>query len=135
MFRPLLLTAALLLVPLAAHAENVPPGGGPPQRVATLVVYGNDPCPKANGDEIVVCAREPESERYRVPKRFREKKSAPAQAAWGSKVDDLEAVSRVNTPNSCSTVGSGGQSGCFAQARHQWWLERQAQKQEAADIP
>ncbi|WP_157220028.1 hypothetical protein [Flavisphingomonas formosensis] len=131
-----LLPAALMLLPFAASAEQVPASGAPPQRIASLVVYGNDPCPKANGDEIVVCKREPESERYRVPKRFREKKVAPAQAAWGSKIDDLEQVSRVgNTPNSCSAVGSGGQSGCVQQQLHQWWLERQARKQDEAAIP
>jgi len=51
-------------------------------------------------------------------------------------VDDLEQVSRVgNVPNSCSAVGAAGQSGCTQQMLHQWWLERQQKKQEAAAVP
>jgi len=135
MIRSLLL-AALLLLPLSAQAEPAPPSGSPPQRIASSIVYGSDPCPQAVGDEIVVCKREPESERYRVPKQLRDKKVAPAQGSWGSKVDDLEQVSRVgNTPNSCSVVGTGGQSGCVQQQLHEWWLARQAKKQDDAAIP
>jgi len=32
-------------------------------------------------------------------------------------------------------VGSGGQSGCFAQSIRQWFSERRAAKAEAASIP
>lgn len=36
-----------------------------------LVIFGNDPCPtNASGDEIIVCARRPESERYRIPQQI-----------------------------------------------------------------
>ncbi|MFN3593030.1 MAG: hypothetical protein ACK4TG_12710, partial [Thermaurantiacus sp.] len=34
-------------------------------RTRTVLVYGDDPCPKSeNPDEIIVCARRPEEERY-----------------------------------------------------------------------
>ena len=35
---------------------------------AEVVVYGNDPCPRASDSTIVVCRHRPESERYRLPK-------------------------------------------------------------------
>src|SRR3546814_12198212 len=62
--------AAVALAPLtfagAAHAQ-------PPQKIFNLIVYGDDPCPKGQGDEIIVCARKPESERYRIHRKLREK--------------------------------------------------------------
>ena len=58
-----LLLATFLSAP--ALAED------PPVRMVTTTVYGTDPCPKPKGDEIIVCGRDPESERYRIPNRFR----------------------------------------------------------------
>lgn len=58
---------AMIVAPAQAQAEA-------PDRVETLVVYGDDPCPVEEGGGIVVCARKPESERYRIPKDLREKK-------------------------------------------------------------
>ena len=56
--------------PAVANAAPVAATNGtpPPDRIATLVVYGDDPCPRSAGDEIVVCARRPENERYRERK-------------------------------------------------------------------
>src|SRR5207302_9162497 len=34
--------------------------------VAEIIVYGNDPCPRSTEDQVVVCARRPEGERYRI---------------------------------------------------------------------
>lgn len=120
---PLLLLAA---VPAAGPAE--------PTRFQTLTVFGADACPRSSADEVVVCARLPESERYRVPKRLRERRSKPgaASVAWGRKVEALEYVGRVGTPNSCSPVGSGGFTGCFQQFMRQARAEREADAAERA---
>ena len=40
-------------------------------RVSEIIVYGTDPCPRSTDDEIVVCARKPESERFRIPEALR----------------------------------------------------------------
>lgn len=112
-----------------AHAE------GPPQRSSTLVVYGNDRCPESSNDEIVVCARKPENERYRVPKELREKQRLPGGIAWGSQVAAMEEATRFTRPGSCSVVGSGGQTGCFAQSIRQWAADRRAARVEAQSIP
>jgi len=103
-----LLGFALVATP-AVHAAE-------PQRerIATLVVFGNDPCPRSSEDEIVVCARQPEGERYRIPKRFRGKQYvAGRDGSWAGTAKMLEFVSRQGLPGSCSPNGSFGQTGCF----------------------
>lgn len=125
----------LSLILLLAAAEPAAPAR-PPARIATLVVYGSDPCPRgATPDEIVVCARQPESERYRVPKRFRGSKTLPAQQSWTNTVTELDRVGRVGTPDSCSPVGSGGQTGCFTQFLRQAREERRQMERDADDVP
>lgn len=138
----LLLAAAAL--PLAARAESPAANTANPVTTAdasdtktiNIVVYGNDPCPAGKGDEIVVCAREPESERYRIPKRFRGKKvqAAPGNS-WNNKVRSTEDASRMaaGLPDTCSAVGSGGQTGCFQRFQTQARLQRQQEKEDAAN--
>lgn len=126
-----LLCAALLAVVYVppVHAEA-------PNRITNVTVYGNEPCPKGDGDEIVVCAREPEGEQYRIPKRLREtKKNDPPSQSWTARVRTLDEASRPSMPNSCSAVGSGGQTGCTMEMLRQWFAERQTAKARAADIP
>ena len=53
--------ALLAMTALAPLAMLAPAQAEPPQRVFNLIVYGDDPCPKGEGDEIIVCARKPES--------------------------------------------------------------------------
>ena len=105
----LLLVVPLLLAPAALPAQ-VTPG----ERVSTLLVYGNDPCPRSSAGEIVVCARQPESERYRIPKNLRRPKyNAARDGSWAGTAKVLEYVSRQGLPDSCSPTGSYGQTGCF----------------------
>lgn len=123
-------TLALSLTLLAAVAGPLPAIAAepPPNRVFNLVVYGDDPCPKGEGDEIVVCARKPESERYRIPKKLREKPEVAGGPGWGSQVATMEQVQRQNLPNSCSVIGSNGMTGCTAQMLAQWFAERRMQQ-------
>lgn len=95
-----------------------------PERILSAQVYGDDPCPRPSDDEIVVCGREPETERYRIPQQLRTIRVTTPQRAWSNRVETLEAVSRPSRPNSCSPVGSGGQTGCFARYGDQWRAER-----------
>jgi hypothetical protein len=112
------------LLPLHALAET------PPAATVTTTVYGNDPCPKPKGEEIIVCAREPESERYRIPKRFRSgpRVESGASASWASRVAGLEDAQRFTRPNSCTAIGSNGQTGCTQAMIRQWFLERRMAK-------
>lgn len=97
--------------------------------MTTLVVYGDDPCPRSSDEEIVVCAREPEGERYRIPKRLRRLNPKAADRSWGDRAQVLEMVSTRGTPNSCSPIGSNGQTGCMAQFLRQ---AREEHEQAAA---
>lgn len=121
-----LAAAAVIMPGLAAQAET------PPQRqTIEIVVFGDDPCPQSDDpEEIVVCARLPEGDRFRIPKRFRDERpeDAPAAMAWGSRVDAMNDLTRFTRPNSCSAVGSGGQTGCTAAMLSQWFAERRAMK-------
>ena len=122
-----LLSAAILL-PAAALAAD------PPARQSTLVIYGDDPCPSTGPDnEVVVCARRPEEERYRIPRRIRERQ--PTETSWASRVEGLDEESRQMRPNSCSVVGSNGFTGCSSAMIRQWYAERRARRAAEAGIP
>jgi hypothetical protein len=119
---PRTLLAALLAVSTTAVAQE------PPERSATAIVYGNEACPEGEEGEIVVCARRPERERYRIPKELRGKGEPLSETAWGSRNEILEEAARVNLPGSCSTVGSYGQSGCQRQFVDQWYKEMRGRR-------
>ncbi|MEH3108316.1 MAG: hypothetical protein PGN09_13900 [Sphingomonas fennica] len=140
MIAPLLLAAALAAAAPPADAPPAPPwadgstADAPPAKIIQLTVYGQDACPKSEGDEVVICGREPESERYRLPKRFRGRKDAPAavSGSWANTVQSLEWVSKQGLPNSCSVIGSGGQTGCMQQFLRQSRAEREEDRRAAA---
>ncbi len=79
-----------------------------------LIVYGDDECPTSNGQEIVVCARLPEGERYRIPQPLRDTRDQPADMAWAARAESVEYVGSNGTM-SCSPVGAGGFTGCTQQ--------------------
>ena len=127
--RPSVFLALLIALPAPALAAEPPP-----QRTVAITVYGNDKCPEGSGDEIIVCARLPESERYRIPKKFRKKKDeSAASASWSSRVETLDQASAAARPNSCSVNGSFGQTGCTQEMLRQWFAERRQKK--AAEEP
>jgi len=98
-----------------------------PQRTVATEVYGAESCPKAEDGTIVVCARRPESERYRIPKALRQTKRTDAPStSWASRWASVENAGRYTMPNSCSVVGTGGQTGCTQMMLRQWFLERQS---------
>lgn len=98
----------------AALVSVVPAPAAAQQRERVLVIYGNDPCPtNSSGDEIVVCARRPESERYRLPQNVREEgDNSPERQSWAARARSIQKVGDTGT-DSCSTVGGGGQTGCL----------------------
>src|SRR5688500_7123619 len=62
--------AGLIFVGSAAAAQSL--SSVDQNGIRRMVVYGTDPCPPSAGDEVVICARRPDRDRYRVPERFRE---------------------------------------------------------------
>jgi hypothetical protein len=108
---PLAATAALAggfaVMPAPALAQSQ-------DRVSEIIVYGNDPCPRSTDDAIVVCARKPETERYRIPEKLRSSGSRQSRQAWANRARQLETVGATGI-NSCSPVGPAGFTGCLTQ--------------------
>lgn len=94
------------------------------ERVNQLIIYGDDPCPQSSGDEITVCARKAEGERYRIPEPLRAAPSAKNDA-WNNKVLAYETIGRQGTL-SCSPVGPGGSTGCLNQLISKAYAEKGA---------
>ncbi|HEV2815613.1 MAG TPA: hypothetical protein VGW40_00105 [Allosphingosinicella sp.] len=118
---------ARLLVLIALLAAPASAQDPPPPRESQLTVYGDDPCPRSTDEEIVVCHRRPEEERYRIPAPLR-RSSRNAEQAWTSRVEGLEETARDARPGSCSVVGSFGQSGCTQALIRQWYEARRARR-------
>lgn len=108
----------------ALAADPAPAAAGGGERVNTIIVYGNDPCPASKGDEITVCARKAEAERYRIPAPLRETPSSRSEA-WNERVLAYETVGRTGT-NSCSPVGPGGVNGCTQKLIDAAYAEKKA---------
>ena len=107
--------------PPAANADT----SQPRQRLVT--VFGNEACPKPTSpDEIVVCARLPDSEIYRIPERLRtadNKRVSPFQANRSLLLGDA-AGGAGGSIGSCSAVGSGGMIGCNQRQIDAWAQDR-----------
>jgi hypothetical protein len=106
------------------------------QRTGVLLIYGNDKCPtNENGDEIVVCQRLDESERFRIPKNIREAEVRPqATESWAVRQQDALTTGGTGT-NSCSAVGANGATGCFVRQATEARQEAKKRKEEAENLP
>lgn len=123
MMKKFLLSAAALsgagLLAFPAQAQDQPG-----DRVNQLVIYGDDPCPQSTEDEIVVCARKDENERYRIPETLRGGELGDAKnQAWSERVRSYEYVGKSGT-NSCSPTGAGGFTGCTQDLLRQAYAEK-----------
>ena len=101
---PLIALATALAAPAMAQDDSG-------DRVNMVIVYGDDEAPQSTAaDEIVVVARLPESERYRIPETLRFSDD-PANSAWARRVESFEFIGDFGI-FSCSPVGAGGETGC-----------------------
>jgi len=107
--------AALVAAP--APAQDVG------ERINQVIVYGDDPCPQSSAEEITVCARKDESERYRIPEVLRGDPNNPKNEPWTERVQAYETVGATGIA-SCSPVGSGGATGCLAKLIETAFKER-----------
>lgn len=122
------LAAAPALIP-AAQAQNAANNG-------VLLIYGQDKCPtNDNGEEIVVCQRLDEAERFRIPKTLRDAQGRPqTNESWAVRSQGALEAGRSGT-GSCSTVGVGGTTGCFVQQATAAKKETQARKKAEENLP
>lgn len=122
--------AAFAMAAPAAAQQVAAPGAIPPKKIeapgevsrnapvnGVLTLFGNERCPTDNqGNEIVVCVRRGAEEQFRVPKELRDLQVTPENESWAVRATGTvnEGVG-VNGIGSCSAVGAGGATGCFAQ--------------------
>jgi hypothetical protein len=104
------------------------------EKIRQIIVYGTDACPPSRDGEIVVCARRPESERYRIPQKFREPAPSRESESWSERAQVLETMGRTGI-NSCSPVGPGGATGCLSQLIDQARKERRQAAREEGEAP
>ncbi len=122
----LILTAAATAgLTLALGVLSAAPAVAQRAQPGQIIVYGTDPCPRSTDDEVVVCARKPESDRFRIPEDLREGGSLQSRTAWAERARAFETYGRTGI-NSCSPVGPGGYTGCSQQLIDQAFRERAA---------
>lgn len=100
--------AATLATPAVAQT---PPGS---ERVNQVIVYGSDPCPQSTDEEINICVKKPEGERYRIPENVRDGPQDRSNESWANRAIEMQYVGRSGI-GSCSPTGPGGMIGCFNQ--------------------
>jgi hypothetical protein len=126
---PLLLAltvAGIGAAALPAEAQTSAP------RTREILTFGTDPCPRSTDDEIVVCRRLPERERYRLPEALRPTGPPQLSQSWATRSKALSTVGSTG-PGTCSNVGPGGTLGCGLADIQQGLAERR--EQDAADVP
>ena len=111
---------AALPTPAVAQAQG---------NVAEIIVYGNDPCPRSTDDQVVVCARRPEAERYRIPPNMRQSGTPQQMESWAVRSKNLETAGNTGV-NSCSPVGPAGYTGCLQKLIKEARGERKQQADE-----
>ena len=73
---------------------------------------------------MLVCARKPEAERFRIPERYRQSGSRQSRQSWANRAIAFETYGRTGI-NSCSPVGPAGHTGCAQQLIDQAFKERE----------
>ena len=109
-------------LPAPATAQDAP-------NIAEIIVYGNDPCPRSTDDQVVVCARRPETERYRIPPNMRQSGTPQQMQSWAMRSKSLETAGNTGI-NSCSPVGPAGYTGCLEKLIKEARGERKQQADE-----
>jgi len=104
----------------AQDALTAKPGD---EKINQLIIYGNDKCPESVGDEIVVCARMGEADRYRIPTNLRGDPNDPRNQAMSERIKSYEYVAASGTM-SCSPSGAGGFTGCGLAAINKAYAEK-----------
>ena len=103
--------ALALMLSAQAPAQNAPATQPGDEKINQLIIYGDDKCPESKGDEIVVCARMGEADRYRIPSSLRDDPNDPRNQAMSERIKSYEYVGASGTM-SCSASGAGGFTGC-----------------------
>ena len=136
MFRLTVLAALIALPALVSAQEQAADQGQPPQRIRSVTLGAGQKCPASTTGEIVVCSTLEQP--YRIPKALRDTGPIAAQnQSWVNRAAAADEVGRVagGLPDTCSPVGTGGQSGCSLARARAYSAERRAQASGQTDVP
>ncbi|HEV2746281.1 MAG TPA: hypothetical protein VGW34_03160 [Allosphingosinicella sp.] len=131
----LIAAAALAAAATAAALAAQSPVERQQRQVRQVVVYGTDPCPPSTATEIIVCARRPETERYRVPAETRDEPEPgdTANESWADRNRNAEEAGRVGA-GTCEPVGPGHHTGCLKEMIDASRAEREAQEEAGPEL-
>ena len=127
--RRLILLAALAAAPAFAQSQLKPAesSDGTRPREKLVIVYGNDACPKSGDpNEIIVCSRHPDEERYRIPPSIRNEGVKPGSVRNGALVRGDAPGGAGGSIGSCTPIGPGGGTGCQQQIQDAYRAEKRA---------
>lgn len=128
MLRTAFAALTLLALPMSAVAQDKQAESGqPPKRIKSVTIGATDKCPESTADEIVVCTKVDNP--YRIPKELRDSGPiAPKNQAWTTRLATDEQTSReaAGLPDTCSPVGTGGQTGCARAAARAFKADKRA---------
>jgi hypothetical protein len=112
-----------------------PAGDGSQPRQRLVTVFGTEPCPKpTSADEVVVCARLPESEVFRIPTPLRqaERRDSPFESNRNLLLGDASGGAGGSI-GSCTAVGAGGMMGGCTQRQVDAWANDRAGRMGASE--
>jgi hypothetical protein len=112
--------------PTMLKPSDLPSGDGTQPRQRLVTVFGNEACPKpTSADEVIVCARLPESEVYRIPEPLRRAENRQSVLTQNRKLLLGDATGGAGgSMGSCSVVGPGGMTGCNNRQVEAWAQDR-----------
>lgn len=118
-----------------AQTQDAPIAGAPPAKIRSVTLTPGDKCPESTGGEIVIC--QTLDEPYRIPKALRTVAPTAANRTWASRAAGIDDAVREasGVPDSCSTTGTGGQTGCTQQLIQRWQAERREAQQDRREPP
>ncbi len=138
MMRRSFVVALLVLFPATgslAQTQDAPIAGAPPAKIRSVTLTAGDKCPQSTDGEIVIC--QTLDEPYRIPKALRTLAPTAANRTWASRAAGIDDAVREasGVPDSCSTTGTGGQTGCTQQLIQRWRAERREAQQDRRNPP
>lgn len=112
--------------PSILKPADVPTGDGTQPRQRLVTVFGNEACPKPrSADEVVVCARLPESEVYRIPEPLRRAENRQSVLTQNRALLLGDGTGGAGgSIGSCSAVGAAGFTGCDRRMIEAWAQDR-----------
>lgn len=119
---------AALLPALAATPAAAQSSAADDRPITRIIIAGDQPCPPSTADEIIVCAREPGGEEYRIPEEVRDVPEGADSESWAARAESLETVGESG-PMSCSTIGPNAFTGCWAEMMRQSRREREQRRE------